>query len=468
MENFDWYNSNTRIDYPFVRRIDTPANLHELFVDAYILHNKLTAKNNGLRLTYFDPAGLITLKFTDGTTLAVLTPADDFSSTTFGEYRIYRWLRDSKTGLLTDEELEVQVVVWIPKLTDFTFPVSPLGAEFVPSLVQGKVPRVKQLLNAIPLGPVFQSLTGELVLEAGFNVQLEKVDQAAAAGFVPAETTEVRQPTIIRVGAVAGAGAGQYPGCVLEPPVKLINGVGPDAAGNFKLDAKDCYWVERPLSGPKQPPVYPGTDYTASAAASKLKFHNDCQPCCACADYVNLYGQMSTLWDRAKIASRRIHSALNRYKEIYDKMCTTSGQLTISVRPFPRPGFALSTAIEIRNNTGQDIVGLTTLQVEFNFVPNCLTSIYVDDSGILDMPGSRGIHANPVKLPATETYHLILPDLAAGQYARFSFDTTLIKVLASPTLRQNVDVTLAASVISPIGTATSSAVTRLLPPLKKE
>jgi len=457
--NFDWYGSNVRVDYPFTHRITSPAGLHELFVDAVIVHNQ-TGPGDVL-LTSFNPAGDAVLRFSDASLLASLTAADGFNSRIFGAYTVLTWRRNEVNAYgVTGDELEVRFVLLTAKLADFSFPIAPVDARFDASLVIPRIARVKRLNNQwlLPL-----SFTGAAVLQAGYNVKLEVVNAAAdPLGFVPAQT-DVRAPTVIQISAVPGAGMGRSPVPFSPTPeIRTINGVGPDASGNLQLEGRDCFWVERPLRGAPRPPVHPGTDYDSDVTEAQLKIRNNCLPCCDCSDYINMYRQLRLLWDRAKTASRKIHDALAKYNRLNQQVCASRVVKAI-LKVYPRPGSVLSTTVEVRNDSIAIVSGLITLDVTFAYSPNVLAATYLPSSGILDAEGSRNVITAPTKLPATETFRVVLPTLGVGRYARYSFEASFARI-SGGLPRPSVNITVSALVTWGGGTATASTATRLLRP----
>lgn len=132
------------------------------------------------------------------------------------------------------------------------------------------------------------ALAGDLVVAAGYNV--------TAAGGPPeaGRTPGGRYASVVSLDAVPGAGLGRVAGCPDEYPVlRRFNRVGPDCAGNLTVDADDCFRVQVPadVTGPPDGPR------TATATPATLRLTSDCDPCCACEDYVNTYKGLKRVWD---------------------------------------------------------------------------------------------------------------------------------------------------------------------------
>jgi hypothetical protein len=137
---------------------------------------------------------------------------------------------------------------------------------------------------------------GVVRLVAGYNTTLEVERVVDAEGSA----------TVWRVtmATAPGAGTGKYPGCPeeVEPVVRRINGIGPDASGNLRLDANDCLRWQRQArvwtDGGQRYAAYQATDLSDAEAAAVLRLYDDCTPCCPCGAFVNTYRGLSNVWDR--------------------------------------------------------------------------------------------------------------------------------------------------------------------------
>jgi hypothetical protein len=160
---------------------------------------------------------------------------------------------------------------------------------------------------------------GDIQLLEGFNISLTPEAN-------PVRTDGGRFKTQLSIRARPGDGLGRRPGCdEAEPVIKRFNNIPPDAAGDFVLDAANCYRAQRPMEltseAPRQvasggaayasklttllnavpdnlinaDPVVAQAIRTALladpdlSAASALQLYNDCSPCCECEDFVNTY-----------------------------------------------------------------------------------------------------------------------------------------------------------------------------------
>jgi hypothetical protein len=418
---FEWLSSNSHIEYPFIER--QPAELHELFVDAYVIHSKHRTNTGRLRMESFNPAGTLSLKFEDSTLLAALTGADNFLSTIFGSYTLYEWRRSTTTGPgFTFEDIVARVVVLTSKLGSFSFPVVPLAAYLLPSVVNPRVKRVRRIGVALPeLSCCLAISDKQVVLEAGNNMEvLAEADSEADDLGVVAEDV-VRVPTTLILNATAGAGAGRFQTCTsLEPAIRRINKVGADPQGNFALAATDCLWPELRLDGPVSGPIRPNTDYLGTLMAALLQLHADCRACCDCPDYGTVYTNIKTIWDRALAASERIETLRQRY----NNLCTNVGGLKTErevglkchLRLVARPDFHLAISGLVSNNSANDI-GAVTLR----FILNRADAGLVAGSGLLDAENSHNTRIDPTGDP-TAGYEITLPSLRAAHYAVYTFE----------------------------------------------
>ncbi len=148
-----------------------------------------------------------------------------------------------------------------------------------------------------------ETVDGDVVLQGGYNTvvgpeatQLRGATSRQALpqiGTFPGDTTgRVGRRQRVAVSAVPGSGMGRqpYPG-VAESPLLRINGVGPDANGNFRLEATGCYWLAQPTeliveTEPRQVQLFP----------SELALRADCPPCCDCPEFVEVKLAIDSQW----------------------------------------------------------------------------------------------------------------------------------------------------------------------------
>lgn len=183
-------------------------------------------------------------------------------------------------------------------------------------------------------------------LAEGYNIALTPTEQEEIDGE--------RLKTELLIAAVPGAGLGRFPGCEDDTPkLRTINRVGPDETGAFTLDASDCLRVNRPTRQIDNdlPPTleYYHSGLTAEEAAAALLLSNDCDSCCSCDQYHNVYVALSRVWSRAKTAGTNA-DLLRRTQEKFrdrwlaQKECREARAIQSILRNEPGKKFSLSTA----------------------------------------------------------------------------------------------------------------------------
>jgi hypothetical protein len=118
-----------------------------------------------------------------------------------------------------------------------------------------------------------ERLYGDIELEAGNNVRITVTD---------GDTSHPK----IRIDAIQGEGLNQD--CVCDEtqatPIRTINGIAPDASGNFTLQAGTCISIDALTAG--------------------LRLTNTCsQPCCGCPELDSLIGELNQLGSEARTTS---------------------------------------------------------------------------------------------------------------------------------------------------------------------
>ncbi len=145
-------------------------------------------------------------------------------------------------------------------------------------------------------------------LVAGFNIDL--VDDGA-------RTDGQRRVHAFTINATPGAGQGIFPGCEEQDLViRRINGVGPDAPGDFLLGAPDCYWIRQPttlLSA--NPRVTIPSIQLQPLTAAHLQVGSDCGPCCPCEAYVDTVKYMN----RVAADLRTLGALAQTVRDVHDE-----------------------------------------------------------------------------------------------------------------------------------------------------
>jgi hypothetical protein len=460
---FEWYSSNSKIDYPFDDR--QSDEVHELFVDAYVAHSDFRTVEQRLRLYSFDPAGDVELRFEDNTVLTVLSAADNFVATVFGKYTVYRWHKyTTLPSGLTDADIAVRLVVVTDELPEFIFPLFPAEGFLLASVVHPHVGRVRRMAVALPGVPLFASqFTAHRVsLEPGNNIAVREVTPTVLEGFQAAQAPVVRKPKTIAIDATPGAGAGRFIDCDIElpSPIRRINRTQPNGRGNFQLEGRDCVWVERRVLSTGAADK-PNTDYAAIMVAALLQLHQDCKACCDCADYGSAYEAITDTWNRALAVSARIETLRLKYHELRAKMLVGKALkeigLGIHLRLVSRPDFHIAISATVFNSSSVDM-GLTDIQ--FSIAGPGAYSV-TPGSGILDAEFARGLHITPA--PNLGGFAVTVPTLKKGTYAAYSFEVRF----DTPGGRPGKVVTVQVDATSGAETASDIQATELIGPLQK-
>lgn len=480
---FEWYQSNQTTSYPFVDR--QADDTHELFVDAYVAHHRYVYTESGVRLTAYDfgtPAS-VTLEFVNGDPLDTITEGDTgvtFTTTTFGSYTIYEWIKSTTiAGGFTEEDLTTRLVVLTSKLSDFPTSTSLVDGQLVPSTVNPYPRRVRRLFVKRALSATLDLVTHpKVVFEAGNNLQFSVESAVDPDSYGLSGTVETRAPSVITVDAEAGLGTGEDFRCDLSGAVKTINGVGPDERGNFVLEGKDCTWVERPMRD-SAPPVHPYTDVSLTPddarwpAASPTQvgpgviLHQSCDACCSCDDYVNAYQAMYAVWVRAQAAAVRVAAVQAQFNVVCQTVKAGEGKVpegvNIWLMPMSRPDFSLALSGILFNNSA-DALGTVQLDIAIDQPSTYLN--YVSRSGYLDVGTDRNLQVDPLitAVGTTTKLTIVLGGMQVGEFARFG---AVVRFNSNMTARADAVITCTATATWSGGTASDVQRSQLSPPLLK-
>lgn len=473
MAELDFYRSNTSVSYPFE---NSTSDIKSYFVDAYVNYcqNDMVSDKR-VKLTYFDvnatPKRVI-LAFEDNTILADLSGSSPtghpvaFKSSTFGDYTIYEWRKISTIGDgFTGDEIIIRFVILTAVESSQYFPLEPTNTFLISSLVNPHMKRVRKLGVKQPDLDCCTGLgEGFCVLEAGNNIKLSinKSDQAVGLGLP--QTQKVRTPSKILVDVIPGAGSGKKQICLGDDlPILTINNIPPSKQGNFKLYGQDCIWLERPIES-----IVPSDnhriDYEARALLATLKFHADCKACCDCDDYGRAYAELSSLWDRALAASKRIEDARKKYnkllallKDIRAKTClgTSEDKVQVYLDVITRPDYHYAVGMAIRNNTDQTFNSVRlTITID---APNSIT--YTERSGFLSTPDINYRQVDPV---GSNPYSVTIPRLKPGEVGEYTFEGRFYSGH-----RANIVVRATGTANTPVGNFTVTKQGTLTKPLLK-
>ena len=317
---FEWLASNRFIFYPFAARAVTTAqqDICTAVVDALIV----IPEGWGVPAAKFLTPGVSTWDITLEDTQSGATLTETMSVTPYGPWDI---LASDHARLLLHRE-EAAAVNWADELVD---------AVFVPHTLQKSVSQVDSIVVH------GDKLTGDITLRAGYNTALDP------QALVTRETMRPRKP--VRLSFPAGAGEGRVPCDEIcgDPMLASINTETPNAMGDIALDGVDCYSVDAELDdgGAQGTLLVPG----------RLNISNSCSPCCDCADYGYVYGEvLGKLLERAKLASAetmRLRAEYEKTLEEYNRVVICRMKPTVEMQVTGMYGRTGSVAVGFRNNS---------------------------------------------------------------------------------------------------------------------
>ena len=261
--------------YPFTEDVALAA----VVLDAYLSYEDDTcAYEHPFTLAVAQDGSGFNATVTDANGATVLTAASvDARTTDWGDdRRVYEW---------TIGENVFRLVVDHTALTTGSGPLDPRV-----------VNRLPERVRSLRIGLL--QFRGLLVLQAGYNVDIgveQDIERIDGGRFFH----------LVNLDGVAGAGEGRLTGCEeVEPLVRRVNRITPDEAGNFKIEADDCF-RQQPSLFVSEPAGVRVAEYSAAGlsreeARSAVKLYDDCRPCCECDYFVRTYRGLKRMWDRWK------------------------------------------------------------------------------------------------------------------------------------------------------------------------
>lgn len=329
-------------DYPFVA---PSADVRLLLSDFYLSYpDDRCAYALPLKLAYLygfgsdpgaAPDGAPTPAHAYDVVVADADGATVFDSTAAASYQTYDWgetRRIVEWRTATSVCRLVTYLGWSPNQTPQTYPrhLAPADGRLDPRTCD----RLPRRVTALRVNGV--DLAGTVELVAGYNVATAVADRPVADGGVFA--------TRLTIAAQPGLGAGRAPACEeAVTPVRYVNGVGPDAAGNLILDAGECLRVgllarTRLDAAGTRIAEYHHPGASAAAARGGLAVSNDCGPCCPCDYFVRTYRGVARLHDRWLAVAQAAEAvrdtfAANRDRWLADRDCRLAQPLKAVVLP---------------------------------------------------------------------------------------------------------------------------------------
>lgn len=399
-QDFEFLTTNRFIAYPFAESIDA-ARLHEAVVDAVIFHNRDPGQQIRLDTLDLDTDELV-LTLADGTPFVTFSSLDKKPAEDFGDYRLHEWQRSStKTGGFTDQDIVARLVFHAETEDGLVFPIEPAADQgvFESSVIHQEPERVRRIHVVSAGGATLMITEGELLIQAGFNMEVIPEGETTSEGFEAAvgQVPEIRVPTALRWTAQPGLGRGAFPTCVEEtPPIFTINNQRPDDFGGFLLEATDCYWWERVLNAPRTPVIDEIIDAISTVKENALAIRSRCEECCSCDDFINAYKQLRSVFEKAQAASEIINDVLRTYLETLAQfkdvkiLRETGLECRLDVSGYP--GYQVGLQLLFFNNSCTPILGPAKIEIE---AVSEVLSEFVADSGRLNSDTLQDEHLTP-------------------------------------------------------------------------
>ena len=142
-------------------------------------------------------------------------------------------------------------------------------------------------------------LNGDIILQPGYNMEIAQNPASGlqssiinTTSLLGAGSDTIVVESTIQFAAIAGSGAGLYPGCIPEDEIGLrtINKIKPTDKGDFHLNGEKCIFVAPPFVTGDPSHIIPYA----------LQIGNHCGQCRPCGSYVDAYREL-----------RDIHANLN-------------------------------------------------------------------------------------------------------------------------------------------------------------
>jgi hypothetical protein len=207
----------------------------------------------------------------NGVTVFDTTEATYYSAADFGDrLRVHEW----SLGEMVLRVVQWTAVMNVDDATEYELYIEPESAVIDARCADKRPKRVTSVRTGLV------TATNDIVLEAGFNTVLD----------VAQRTEGLRNITRITVTSAPGGGLGRFEACQ-EPDilVRRINGVSPNAYGEFKLETDLCHYVRQPTEI---------VDGKVRPTAATLKIGNDCSPCCKKEDFIATYENFRQVYNR--------------------------------------------------------------------------------------------------------------------------------------------------------------------------
>jgi hypothetical protein len=334
--------------------------------------------------------------------------------------------------------------------------LAPLNARLDERAVY-KMPRRLLSLRVNNGGALSSRYRNNVVFTNGFNTEI-------SAG--PQTVTNFRNVTTTTFSAVAGSGRGKYGNCgTTLPVISKINGVTANN-GDFLLGGADCLWARRPVSSVL---LYPkllteATEFvitddtifsyvtmenqvdgeeleyaTNPSATAQQQIGADCQPCCACEDYVDTAKYLNETSNQYRLIGRRAERVRTEHENniarwLDQRSCSVQKPLRLLMVPQRCPFMDI---VMMLCNPCETCVPPTQLTVDLSISGTSGTAVTPTlECGYTEIfaPGVNGAAVGIAVSNNGTRYSAPLPQLKAGDsaYVRFRVKFTQLDNATSP------------------------------------
>jgi len=347
-QNLEWLSSKSSISYPFVNPVG--AGLKTV-VDALVIDGERVAER--VKITQFAvPAWLsgvivVELEYADSLS-PFFTGAYVTSLSLFGAWGVIRLYSDTerKEVLLTVIHADV-IGVSTTEEAEFVVRIQEPGQETVRSITFTSEEDDGDLVE--------NTVTGDLVIAAGYNVSLGTGPAQALYG-----TNGDRKVVPITLTAAPGTGSGLMPNdCEGDGQLRTLNGVSPNANGDFQFVTKDCHRIAIPNLG--------YTPTTIVQDPYKLQLANDCISCCSCDDYERVYELGRRVYNSGSIVGKTLSDSSKQLGKTMEGMEDERSEREVRRKTMdltPPPGWMVTVNLQFINNPPGNTIDIT--EIEYN------------------------------------------------------------------------------------------------------
>jgi len=293
--NLEWLNQNSLRSYPLAddaTSLDVTSSFtlpNDLIVDmVWPVNIELTLNPSGFfisNVSVFAHGVTITVSYTDGSTTQTMgvasisvaghTPNASYYISGQGNFL-------GSVGLITIGRLDT--ILQYSGSYDFTL----TGTRILGTCIRPDIRGVKSV-QVVNESETTERLYGNIKFESGQNMRISVQDNGSE--------------TVIRFDALVSADLNETCGCVNAttsgPPIRTINGVGPNSSGELSILQGSCF------------------DIAPADSDNMLKMDNTCsQPCCGSEELATVRTDMESLIQDARAILRLVQNLESGYAQL--------------------------------------------------------------------------------------------------------------------------------------------------------